>query len=826
MATTNPEKLPGPPVEANEAQGAQVPLQSFNIPEFPAQARGLKALTLTSDIKVDEYQTYLSQPYSVPTSLPIGVESLTLELFSLGYPPGFLTALASRLPNLKSVVIYSQLFAGITKESQDDAVEFFKRVPFLRALHLLDVFAKPGFFIEAGKWLKYNTSDTPGEARRGLMFLEVNYSFRHEDEDFMAKIQATELPSLIGPGLISSSFNISTPETAEEDEEDPTTIQQVGDKQGVMAFNKTLAPDVVFALTDEAFSPKGLRALNITLYTLTPSQLTTVLKVQKNVMVLSVTVETEPGEDCKKELLKALAQCKDLEQVEVIANPSLQFFMALQNPRSGVLAKSFPSAEEMTALNEKCPKLNSFKANVLRTNSFGTVEFERKDGKWTGGVTEGKLILWYLTLLLTAGVTITMMFSVVLGILAPLHDVYVQAARQPYDVHKIIDAFRNPHDDLKLLCAHRGLRWNGTSENSRDSYFRASEAGIECIETDIHLSLDGQLPMIHDRGLGRTTDIGEMTGQAAYNPYTAQGYNPKVASFNFTGLGGVEQLHLRDEQGRVRDEYVPSLPQMVESIFDSGMNVVLELDFKDQTAIEPAYWALKHLTNRAGVPANEWCIYKLQSVWYQTPEIFEALPWVQDAFRSGIQLAFIPVYDPKYVDKFDQLASAKLFSQTNYTISLEVGLRNVGGPIQDVLDFTRDPNSPVRTAGTFFAPGDFTYPNMDNLTFFDTANYSLPADLSVNNSVFTFKQNKAPMLLDAQVGDGSSDGHDYRSDFHWILEQGYEWIITDTADEWHSRLQRQGLRNISRLIADGERVVDGAVARTWYRRFVREVGFA
>lgn len=33
-----------------------------------------------------------------------------------------------------------------------------------------------------------------------------------------------------------------------------------------------------------------------------------------------------------------------------------------------------------------------------------------------------------------------------------------QAARQPYDVRKIIQAFREPHDDLKLLCAHRGLR--------------------------------------------------------------------------------------------------------------------------------------------------------------------------------------------------------------------------------------------------------------------------------------------------------------------------------------------------------------------------------
>lgn len=35
----------------------------------------------------------------------------------------------------------------------------------------------------------------------------------------------------------------------------------------------------------------------------------------------------------------------------------------------------------------------------------------------------------------------------------------VGAARQPYDVKKIINAFRNPPDDLTILCAHRGLRW-------------------------------------------------------------------------------------------------------------------------------------------------------------------------------------------------------------------------------------------------------------------------------------------------------------------------------------------------------------------------------
>jgi glycerophosphoryl diester phosphodiesterase len=274
------------------------------------------------------------------------------------------------------------------------------------------------------------------------------------------------------------------------------------------------------------------------------------------------------------------------------------------------------------------------------------------------------------------------------------------AARQPYDVRKIIQAFREPHEDLTILCAHRGLRWNGTSENSLDAYFRASEAGLECIETDIHLSADGYLPMIHDKGLGRTTDIGEQTGRAAYNPYTGKGFNPEVSTMNFTGPNGIEQLRLRDDQGRVRDEYVPSLPQMIESIRDSGMNVVLELDFKDQAAIEPAYWAMKNLANSAGVPANEWCIYKLQSVWYKSPEEFESLPWVQDAFNSGIQLAFIPVYDPAYEDDFDQLTSMRKFAATNYTISAEIELRSVDGPIQDLLDETKSNGSSIRTAGT------------------------------------------------------------------------------------------------------------------------------
>lgn len=87
----------------------------------------------------------------------------------------------------------------------------------------------------------------------------------------------------------------------------------------------------------------------------------------------------------------------------------------------------------------------------------------------------------------------------------------------------------------------------------------------------------------------------------------------------------------------------------------------------------------------------------------------------------------------------------------------------------------------------------------------------------MNNSNFVFQDNKAPVLLDSLVGNASTDGHDYRSNFGWILEQRYNWIITDTADEWHVRLRSEGKRNVSWMIADGQDVVDGA-ALGWYRR--------
>jgi hypothetical protein len=334
MATLgqNNNNIPqGDQVDAAQAQGAQIPLQTFSLPQFPAQAGGLRALTLTSDIKLDEYQSLLSDPFVIP-QLPPGIESLTLELFTLGYPVGWLSQLADRLPNLKSLVIYSQLFGGVSAESQADGVEFFKELPGLRALHLLDVFAQPKFFESIGPYITYNTDNEA--ARRGLMFLEINYTVQHSDPEFLGKIQATELSALVGPGLVTLAFNVSQADVT-DDPEDPTNN---GDKDaveaakdGVLALNRTLGSTLVKALTDEATRPRGLRVLNSTLFTLTTTQLRTILEKQKSLMVLNATLEVDNHETFKKDLLSILPSLEYLEQVEVVANPSLQFFLAVRS---------------------------------------------------------------------------------------------------------------------------------------------------------------------------------------------------------------------------------------------------------------------------------------------------------------------------------------------------------------------------------------------------------------------------------------------------------------------------------------------------------------
>jgi hypothetical protein len=117
------------------------------------------------------------------------------------------------------------------------------------------------------------------------------------------------------------------------------------------------------------------------------------------------------------------------------------------------------------------------------------------------------------------------------------------------------------------------------------------------------------------------------------------------------------------------------------------------------------------------------------------------------------------------------------------------------------------------------------YADLTSSHSYDTANYTLPEDIRTNNSVFTFGDNRAPRLLDSQVTpEESADGHDYRSDLAWIIENDYDWIIADVPDVIAAQFALEGKRNLEYMIADSEEVVAGEKSRGWYRRSLRGSG--
>ncbi|KAF1983795.1 hypothetical protein K402DRAFT_155998 [Aulographum hederae CBS 113979] len=377
MSSTAPAPQPSSP---SQAQGAQIPLQSFNLPSFPREAQGLKALTLTSDIKLDEYTDLLKQAVAVPTSIPRGIESLTLELFSMGYPPGFLESLSKQLPNVKSLVLYSQLFAGISPESAQDAEKFFETSKNLRAIHFLDVFSRPGFVAAVAPHLRGR--------ERPVLFLEINYSFRHADDEFLDRVPAEELPELISPSLVSCAFNFSEMDRT-DDPDDPTNLtagegegadgKKEGKAEGIRAFEKEKSGKLVQVLLKEETAPRTLKALNVTMYTLAVEQLKEVLEKHKGLMVLNVTLEAG-GED-KEALLEMVEKCPELEQVEIVLSADVQDPSDIRKSLVGIC----PDAKAMQKLSQQCSKLHSLKISVLRTTSSGTVDWDRSAGFWKGG---------------------------------------------------------------------------------------------------------------------------------------------------------------------------------------------------------------------------------------------------------------------------------------------------------------------------------------------------------------------------------------------------------------------------------------------------------
>src|SRR5919201_801134 len=107
-----------------------------------------------------------------------------------------------------------------------------------------------------------------------------------------------------------------------------------------------------------------------------------------------------------------------------------------------------------------------------------------------------------------------------------------------------------------LLAAHRGgsLLW---PENSLLAFRNAVALGADFIEFDVHLSKDGEVVVIHDPTLGRTT-----TGQGPVRART---------------LAELFTLRLKDHTGAVGEERIPTLDEVATIAARGKRRMLLEI---------------------------------------------------------------------------------------------------------------------------------------------------------------------------------------------------------------------------------------------------------
>ena len=107
-----------------------------------------------------------------------------------------------------------------------------------------------------------------------------------------------------------------------------------------------------------------------------------------------------------------------------------------------------------------------------------------------------------------------------------------------------------------IVWAHRGFS-SRYPENTMMAFEAARDAGADGIEMDVHLTKDGEVVVIHDENLLRTTGVDKMVGDCTLSEITAIKAS-KTMSDKF-------------------DTYVPSFDEFCAFIKESGMKANVEL---------------------------------------------------------------------------------------------------------------------------------------------------------------------------------------------------------------------------------------------------------
>jgi len=207
---------------------------------------------------------------------------------------------------------------------------------------------------------------------------------------------------------------------------------------------------------------------------------------------------------------------------------------------------------------------------------------------------------------------------------------------------QVYDQFVNPSNDRVLVCAHRGY-WRSGPENSLLAVENAIKLGVDIIEIDVRKTKDGELIVIHDKSIDRTT--------------TGKGNIAEIT------LDSIKSVNLKTGAGIKTHYKVPTLEEVM--LLVKGKPVLVNLD-KAWDCLPESYAVLKKtgtvnqaifkgndpvqlLRKKAG-PLLDSIIY-MPMVWpmdysiYQRDSIVAPIDYVQGFIDDYGPVAFETIFD-------------------------------------------------------------------------------------------------------------------------------------------------------------------------------------
>ncbi len=142
----------------------------------------------------------------------------------------------------------------------------------------------------------------------------------------------------------------------------------------------------------------------------------------------------------------------------------------------------------------------------------------------------------------------------------------------PAQYRKVVTEVFGPDTLTKTpsVIGHRGNP-SQAPENSIAGYLTAVANGATEVETDIYFTKDKQIIIMHDNTLNRTTN------------YTGSKTIPEMT------LEEIRQYRLKNLDGTVSDDPVPTLEEMFIALEDTNVFFVIELKSGDEQMLEPLY---------------------------------------------------------------------------------------------------------------------------------------------------------------------------------------------------------------------------------------------